>query len=195
MAFQAGPIKISGSFGDISFYESVFGWLARTKGGPTRKQFKTSPKFERSRENSSEFTNCSQAASLVRRTVFRYTRTKDKTLFHRLMSFMRLLADADPLSSRGARDPMIGMLTDQGMAHLKSFEIAKGLNLYDVLLANGFLNEPETAFSKNTDSVKRKRHYRFTSRPAKQKPFPEPQRIVFVLGPAQKQTLVNTAFG
>jgi hypothetical protein len=53
MAFQAGEIKITGTIDDLSFYHhKEYGYLVRMKGGPSRKQFKTSPKFARSRESS-----------------------------------------------------------------------------------------------------------------------------------------------
>ena len=142
MAFQSGDIKISGTFDDVSFYHSVFGWLVRTKGGPGRRQFKTSPAFARARENSEEFTACSRAASLIRHKVIVYTGTKEKTLYHRLIKLMRLLANSDHLSPRGKRDPMKGMLTEEGQNRLKDFEISKTFSLYDLLCETGLLQYP-----------------------------------------------------
>ncbi len=54
MAFQIGDHKLKGTFYGVTYYKSVFGWLARLKAGPTSKQFKTAPGFARSRENSTD---------------------------------------------------------------------------------------------------------------------------------------------
>jgi hypothetical protein len=133
MAFQAGEIKISGTFDDLSFYHSVFGWLVRRKGGPGRDQFKRSPSFARARENSAEFAACARAAASIRRLAFIHTGKKDKTLYHRLIKLMRMLADNDRVSVRGKRNPWKGMLTEQGQITLKEFKITGELSLYDVL--------------------------------------------------------------
>lgn len=138
MAFQLGDIKISGTIDGISFYNSVFGWLLRMKGGPSRKQFKTSPAFVRSRENSSEFTACAKAASAIRRLVITHTGIKDKTLYHRLMKLMRILADNDKISARGHRDPLKGILNKAAQFYLKDFRVNDELSLYDTLLANNY---------------------------------------------------------
>lgn len=145
MAFQVGDIKMSGTFDDLSFYNSVFGWLVRTKGGPTRKQFKTSPSFVRARENSSEFTACSQAASFTRSMIIQRAGVNDKTLYHRLMKLMRLLSNYDEISLRGKRDPWKGMGNIKAQACLKEFEIAGGLSLFELLCEAGYIHP-------NTDS-------------------------------------------
>ncbi len=141
MAFQMGDIKISGTIDELSFYKSVFGWLVRRKGGPTRKHFKTSPSFARSRDNSSEFTLCSQAASAIRKLIIKHTGLKDKTLYHRLIKLMRLLANADQTSVRGQRDPLKGIHTAEGKLLLKNFEITTGFTLFCLLITLGYIKE------------------------------------------------------
>jgi hypothetical protein len=159
MAFQVGEVKISGTIDDLSFYKSVFGWLVRRKGGPTRKQFKSSPAFERSRENSSEFTRCSQAASAMRKLIIKHTSIKHKTIYHRLIKLMRLLANADQTSPRGRRDPLKDMHTKQGQLLLKDFEITPELTLYKLLVSVGLLK----AASVSTEH-RRKKTFHFHSR-------------------------------
>ena len=141
MAFQVGDIKISGTIDDLSFYKSVFGWLVRRKGGPTRKQFKKSPAFARSRENSNEFTRCSQAASSMRKLIIKHTGIKHKTLYHRLIKLMRLLANTDKTSVRGQRDPLKGMHTMEGKLLLKDFEVTSGLSLCNLLISVDYFKE------------------------------------------------------
>lgn len=139
MAFQVGSYKISGTVDGLSFYKSVFGWLVRRKGGPGSKQFKTSPAFARSRENSTEFAACSKAASLIRHLVLAHTRVQDKTLYHRLMKLMRRLADYDIYAQRGQRDPLKGIASAKALSHLKDFKITPEWSLYDLLKRSRFL--------------------------------------------------------
>ncbi len=141
--------KICGRRGDVSFYHSVYGWMARLAGGPTRKQFKESRAFKRARENSSEFTMCAQVSSEVRREIILCTKEKDKTLYHRLMKLMRLVANDDRISLRGQRDPCKGMLTAEGQERLRDFKIGKNLNLYEVLAKSGYLKPADCTPEKN----------------------------------------------
>jgi hypothetical protein len=146
MAFQVGEIKISGTIDDISFYNSLFGWPVRTKGGPSRKQFKRLPAFARPRENSNEFSLCSKAASVIRKIIINHANPKPRTiklgtLYHRLIKLMCRLADTDKTSVRGQRDPLKGIHTAQGKLLLKDFEITEGLNLYIFLLSINYIQE------------------------------------------------------
>ena len=54
MARQKGIIKLKGSIGDITFYKSKDGYLAREKGGINKERFLNDPNFnvrERMRQN------------------------------------------------------------------------------------------------------------------------------------------------
>ena len=55
MAKQKGIIKLTGKIGDLSFYKSKDGYLAREKGGVDGERIKNDPAFARTRENGSEF--------------------------------------------------------------------------------------------------------------------------------------------
>lgn len=162
MAFQIGIKKISGTYQGVSFYHSMFGWLVRIKGGPTTKQFKTSPRFARSRENSSEFTNCVKMASLVRGVLIDSTGIKDRTLYHRLIKLMRMLADEDKSSKRGERKPEIGLQKEEGRWLLNEFYLEGGFNLENILKTAGIVKEskitkPESVQVLRTKGGKRKR--------------------------------------
>ncbi|PBQ32699.1 hypothetical protein CNR22_13250 [Sphingobacteriaceae bacterium] len=197
MAFQVGDIKLSGTVYGISFYHSVFGWLARCKGGPSRKQFKTSPVFVRSRENSEEFTTCARAAAALRRLVIKHTAHRDKSLYHRLMKLMRLLADNDKDSLRGKRDPMKGMQTIEARALLKEFKISENLCLYDLLLIEGLIKKSHDKVKASktpaipSAAIKRRR----TKKLSPFYPLPKALPAHLSLRQSQKQIQVNTAFG
>ena len=197
MAFQAGDIKISGTFDDLSFYHSVFGWLVRRKGGPDRRQFKTSPAFARSRENSAEFTTCARVAAAVRRLVLACTHQKDQTLYHRLIKLMRLLANDDRSSLRGMRDPQKGMQAMQGQARLKEFKISGDLCLYDILLEAGLFKACRDRVTERniptipSAAIKRRR----TKKLPAFYPRPNPQPTHLSSSRFRQQIQVNTAFG
>lgn len=197
MAFQVGDIKISGTVDGLSFYHSVFGWLVRRKGGPRRRQFKTSPAFARSRENSEEFTACARAASAIRRLVIIHTGEKDKTLYHRLMKLMRLLANEDTQVLRGKRDPLRGILTANGHARVKEFKINGDLCLYDILQQAGFFKEPEDKVTEPKRTPVPSATLR--RRQAKRRPvfYHIPQDLPTALPwpPRRTQPQLNTAFG
>src|SRR5690554_7680512 len=55
MARQKRIIKLTGKIGDLSFYKSKDGYLAREKGGVDGERIKKDPAFARTRENGSEF--------------------------------------------------------------------------------------------------------------------------------------------
>ena len=197
MAFQAGDIKISGTFDDLSFYHSVFGWLVRRKGGPDRRQFKTSPAFARSRENSAEFTACARTASSIRRLVMIRIVHKDKTLYHRLIKLMRLLANDDTQALRGLRDPLKGMQTMQGQARLKEFKISGDLCLYDILLGAGLLKEcRDRVTERNIPALPSAAVKRLgTKKLPAFCPRPNPQPAHLSSSRFRQQIQVNTAFG
>ena len=47
MAKQKGIVKLSGTIGDVSFYKSQDGFLAREKGGIDKERIKNDPAFQR----------------------------------------------------------------------------------------------------------------------------------------------------
>ena len=57
MARQKGIIKLKGSIGDVSFYKTKDGYLAREKSGVDKDRIKNDPAFQRTRENGAEFTH------------------------------------------------------------------------------------------------------------------------------------------
>ena len=66
MARQNGIIKLKGTIGDITFYKTKDGHLAREKGGIDANRIKNDPAFQRTRENGSEFGRAGTAGKTLR---------------------------------------------------------------------------------------------------------------------------------
>jgi hypothetical protein len=66
MARQKGIIKLKGTIGDITFYKTPDGHLAREKGGIDASRIKSDPAFQRTRENGSEFGRTGTAGKILR---------------------------------------------------------------------------------------------------------------------------------
>ena len=109
MARQKGIIKLEGSIGDVSFYKSSDGYLAREKGGVDKERIKNDPAFQRTRENGSEFGRAGKSGRILR-TSFRVLLQKaaDKKVTSRLTREMMKVIQSDPVNSRGDRSPAFG---------------------------------------------------------------------------------------
>src|SRR5687767_1485078 len=80
MAHQAGPLRLKGQLGGLSFYHNrQYGYLVRQKGGPDREEVAKSPRFARTRENATEFALASAAGKLIRQVVRAATGLKGDT--------------------------------------------------------------------------------------------------------------------
>lgn len=104
MARQKGIVKLQGTIGDVSFYKSKDGYLAREKGGVDGDRIKNDPAFARTRENGSEFGRAGKAGKLIR-TAFRplILKTGDSKLTSRLTKQMLKVIQADTTNPRGER--------------------------------------------------------------------------------------------
>lgn len=69
MAYQVGDVKLKGRIGDLTFYKQGESFLAKRKGGVSSRRMATDPKFERSRENSTEFGLASAEAKRIRQAI------------------------------------------------------------------------------------------------------------------------------
>ena len=70
MARQNGIIKLKGTIGDITFYKTKDGHLAKEKGGIDAKRVATHPALYRTLENGAEFRRAGKAGKMLR-TAFR----------------------------------------------------------------------------------------------------------------------------
>ena len=109
MARQKGIIKLKGTIGDITFYKTQDGHLAREKGGIDASRIKNDPAFQRTRENGSEFGRAGKAGKLLR-TALRplLLNSADGRMVSRLTQAMVKVIQADLVSDRGLRNVIDG---------------------------------------------------------------------------------------
>ncbi|MFY0624859.1 MAG: hypothetical protein JXR07_01110 [Reichenbachiella sp.] len=104
MARQKGIIKLQGTIGDVSFYKSKDGYLAREKGGVDAERIKNDPAFQRTRENGSEFGHAGKAGRVLR-NAFRLMlqNASDSKVTSRLTKEMVRIVKSDTTNARGER--------------------------------------------------------------------------------------------
>ena len=109
MARQKGIIKLDGTIGDITFYKSQDGLLAREKGGVSGNRIATDPAFQRTRENGSEFGRAGKAGKSLR-TALRVLllNSADSRMVSRLTQQMVKVIQADAINIRGQRNVIDG---------------------------------------------------------------------------------------
>jgi hypothetical protein len=109
MARQKGIIKLRGTIGDITFYKTQDGHLAREKGGVDASRIKNDPAFQRTRENGAEFGRAGKAGKVLR-TAFRSLslNASDSRMASRLTQQMMQVIKADSVSNRGLRNVLDG---------------------------------------------------------------------------------------
>jgi hypothetical protein len=109
MARQKGIIKLKGTIGDITFYKTQDGHLAREKGGIDASRIKNDPAFQRTRENGSEFGRAGTAGKILR-TALRalLLNSADGRMVSRLTQEMVKVIQADVTSDRGLRNVIDG---------------------------------------------------------------------------------------
>jgi hypothetical protein len=104
MAEQKGVIKFVGKVGGLSFYNSVYGYQVRQKGGASAERIKTGPEFARTRENMTEFGRAGQGSKLLR-NAFKplLTLCADRQVHSRLTKALMKTIKADAIHGRGER--------------------------------------------------------------------------------------------
>ena len=109
MARQKGIIKLKGTIGDITFYKTQDGHLAREKGGIDASRIASDPAFQRTRENGSEFGRAGKAGKVLR-TALRplLINSADGRMVSRLTQAMVKVIQADLVSERGLRNVIDG---------------------------------------------------------------------------------------
>jgi hypothetical protein len=109
MARQKGIIKLKGTIGDITFYKTKDGHLAREKGGVDASRIANDPAFQRTRENGAEFGRAGKAGKTLRtalRTLL--LNSADSRMVSRLTQSMILVIQADLVNERGLRNVIDG---------------------------------------------------------------------------------------
>ena len=104
MARQNGIIKLKGTIGDISFYKTGDGHLAREKGGIDASRIANAPAFQRTRENGSEFGAAGKGGKLLRNAIrILLQNAKDKRVVSRLTTDLLKIVKTDATNNHGLR--------------------------------------------------------------------------------------------
>ena len=131
MARQKGIIKLKGTIGDISFYKSKDGYLAREKGGIDPERIANDPNFQRTRENGEEFGTAGKAGKMLRTSLRALLQNiADNRMVGRLTREMVKVVQADVTSIRGKRN-----VIDGEAELLQGFEFNIGSKLGTTLFA------------------------------------------------------------
>ncbi|UZD22986.1 hypothetical protein [Algoriphagus halophytocola] len=144
MAKQAGYIKLEGTMGDLTFYKNRDGkFIARRKGGVSKKRINTDPRFQRTRENLREFAVAASSAKFLK-NAFREIELKSNggRLHNRLYSAAMKVVKSDPVSARGERKFELG-----DMSIMRGFEFSDKATLANVLKVLPETAEDAASFS------------------------------------------------
>ena len=109
MARQKGIIKLDGTIGDLTFYKTKDGYLAREKGGVPADRIANDPAFQRTRENGAEFGRAGKAGRLLRTSIRSILQnSSDGRMVSRLTSEMVKVIQEDVTNTRGLRNVIDG---------------------------------------------------------------------------------------
>jgi len=109
MAKQSGIIKLEGTMGDIAFYKTQDGHLAREKGGITADRIKNDPSFQRTRENGVEFGRAGSAGKVLHNAFRQLVKpVADSRMVSRLTKAMLAVVKSDEDNLRGERNVQNG---------------------------------------------------------------------------------------
>jgi hypothetical protein len=102
MAKQVGTGKIQGTIGDITYYKSRDGLMAKQKSSVTVERIAKDPAYARTRENNSDFGRACKTGKLIR-TAFNsvFSQAADDRMISRLVKAVMRSQKADTVSDRG----------------------------------------------------------------------------------------------
>ena len=122
MARQKGIIKLKGKIGDISFYKTQDGHLAREKGGVDASRIANDAAFVRTRENGAEFGSSASSGKVLRDALRTMLMTaSDNRVTSRLTKLMTDIKNLDAISARGLRTVGTAIALPTAKALLKGF--------------------------------------------------------------------------
>ena len=134
MARQKGIIKLKGKIGDLSFYKTQDGHLAREKGGVDASRIANDPAFVRTRENGAEFGSSATSGKTLRDALRTMLMTaSDNRVTSRLTKLMTDIKNLDTTSVRGERTVGTAIALAQAKALLKGFNFNNRAILGSVL--------------------------------------------------------------
>jgi hypothetical protein len=122
MAKQNGLVKLLGTVGDMTYYKSKDGYMAKEKTVISAERIASDPKFNRTRENNAEFGNACTSGKTLRHSLNTVLKNaRDGRMVSRLSKTMMQVIKSDAVSARGQRTVATGDLQ-----LLKGFEFNGG---------------------------------------------------------------------
>lgn len=130
MARQHGPLQLTGSLGNLSFYyHKDYGYLVRQKGGA-----RSGKVSARTQENGDELGAASRTGKLIRQGIRAGLQLQgDGTVSQRLTGRLYQVLRLDGTSARGERNVAEGLKTGAGKELLRSFAFVQDRPLERVL--------------------------------------------------------------
>lgn len=118
MPKQIGLIRIEGTLGDVTFFRSQDGFMAKQKTVISGQRIKTDRAFQRTRENMSEFGRAGKASKIFRKAFNELIiDAKDRRVTGRLVQLLVKVIQADAVNDRGKRQ-----ILDAETEMMKGFE-------------------------------------------------------------------------
>src|SRR4029077_8389805 len=112
MAKQNGLVRLLGNVGDMNYYRSKDGYLAREKTSVSAERRASDPIFQRTRENMAEFGNAGKSGKTLRDSIsLLLQNAKDSRLIPRLCKAMMQVLKTDTVDKRGKRQVAAGDVT------------------------------------------------------------------------------------
>jgi hypothetical protein len=134
MAKQTGIIKLKGKIGDLSFYKTKDGHLAKEKGGVDGDRIKNDPAYARTRENNAEFGTSATSGKLTRDSLRPIAQSaSDNRVVARMTKLMSQIKNLDLISARGQRKVGVAIASATAKALIKGFEFNKSALLGSIL--------------------------------------------------------------
>jgi len=146
MARQVSLVKFKGKIGDLSFYKSDGDYQARMKGGPSKEQINSDPRFQRTKENGVEF---GRAANVSKKLREQLNQGSDTKFPNRLTGMMNRILRADELNGRGDRQVITANLIQlTGLecnvnAKLSEVFFLRTRPIYDIATSEATLELPQ----------------------------------------------------
>ncbi|TXF79614.1 hypothetical protein [Chryseobacterium sp.] len=109
MARQRSIVKLEGTIGDLTFYKTKDGYIAKEKSSVSADRIRKDPAFQRTRENGAEFGRAGKAGKVLRSSIRQLLQNvADSRIVSRLTKEMVKVIQMDETNPRGLRNVIDG---------------------------------------------------------------------------------------
>ncbi len=104
MAEQKGVLPLKGTIGNLTFFKTQDGYMAKAKSEISKEKFASDPNFDRTRENMAEFANAVEAGKHIRTPFSKLLKkSSDGRMISRLSLKCYRVLQTDTVGKRGKR--------------------------------------------------------------------------------------------